>query len=271
MNRRHCLSRGLLLGLAWLGGPSAWGAGEKPIRVLAASDLKFVLTKIASRFQQETGQLVDLNFGSSGNYTRQLQQGLKADLFLSADEALVGQLVVAGLSRRVAGPSGEQADHGALYGRGRLVLLVPGSSDLALDPGLQGLMARWGQIHKFAIANPEHAPYGRAAREALEQLGLWQRMQSKLVLGENIAQATQYVISGAAQAGITALSLVSAPELARAGRYLVLPESLHQPLFQRMVLLKNASRPAVLFYDYLQSAVAREIFRGYGFVTSALP
>lgn len=260
-----------MLGWAGLSGTSAWSSGKTQVRVLAASDLKFVLTKLAVQFQKETGHRVDLNFGSSGNFTRQLQQGLSADLFMSADEALVWQLVAAGLSRRVIGLNGEQSDHGVLYGRGRLVLLVPGSSALTLDPGLQGVVARWGQIHKFAIANPEHAPYGRAAREALEQLGLWPRMQSKLVLGENLAQATQYVISGAAQAGITGLSLVSAPELAGAGRYLVLPESLHQPLLQRMVLLKKASRPAVLFYDYLQSAAAREIFRSYGFVTSALP
>jgi molybdate transport system substrate-binding protein len=130
---------------------------------------------------------------------------------------------------------------------------------------LEGLRAAGAGIRHFAIANPEHAPYGRAAREALERLGLWQWARPKLVLGENIAQATQFVTSGAAQAGITALSLALAPEVAQLARHVVLPDRLHAPLRQRMVLLKSASAQASEFYAFLQTQAARAILRRYGF------
>jgi molybdate transport system substrate-binding protein len=120
-------------------------------------------------------------------------------------------------------------------------------------------------VKHFAIANPQHAPYGRAARQALERLALWEMARPKLVLGENIAQATQFVTSGAAQAGITALSLALAPEVARLSRHLVLPAHLHEPLRQRMVLLKGARPGARDFYDFLQGPAARRVFERYGF------
>jgi molybdate transport system substrate-binding protein len=144
-------------------------------------------------------------------------------------------------------------------------LYLPRSSPIALDSGLKGLQAQWHQVRKFAIANPEHAPYGRAAREALQHLGLRELVLPKLVLGENISQATQFVATGAAQAGITALSLALAPEVAQSGQHIALPASLHAPLRQRMVLLKSATTAAVALYACLQSETAREIFRRYGF------
>ena len=126
-------------------------------------------------------------------------------------------------------------------------------------------MEQWAGVTKFAIANPEHAPYGRAAKQALQQLGLWDRVSPKLVMGENISQATQFVATGAAQAGITALSLAVAPEIASLGKHVVLPERLHAPLRQRMVLLKNASPGAWAFYDFLQSSAAKAVLARYGF------
>lgn len=250
----------------WLAGlpahaPAA-GPDAAPIRVAAASDLKFVLAQLLEAFQRETGLQVQASFGSSGNFTRQIRQGLPVHLFMSADEAWVLQLVQAGLTRTLPGGG---RDRGVVYGQGRLALLVPQGSRLALDPELQGVRAGWASIHKFAIANPEHAPYGRAAQQALEKLGLWEMARPKLVLGENIAQTTQFVTTGAAQAGITALALALAPEVARHARHQLLPEQLHTPMRQRMVLLQDAPAGAQRLYEYLQSPAARALFQRYGF------
>ncbi|MGH8847757.1 MAG: molybdate ABC transporter substrate-binding protein, partial [Polaromonas sp.] len=153
-----------------------------------------------------------------------------------------------------------------VYATGRIVLLVPASSPLQLDPQLQGLKAGLPQVEKFAIANPELAPYGKAAVQALQKLELWPALQPRIVLGENIAQTTQYVSTGAAQAGITALSLALAPELAARVRYVLIPDELHAPLRQRMVLLKSAGPAARAFYDFLQSPAAKAVLVRYGYV-----
>lgn len=253
VRRRHLL-------LTALAGPDAWGAAllNRPsasVHVAAASDLKFALGELARQYESRTQRGIQLSLGSSGQFAQQIRQGLPVDIYLSADEAFVFQLADAGLTR----------DRGVLYALGRIAAVVAASSPLTLDPALRGLHASEAAIRHFAIASPEHAPYGRAARQALERLGLWQWVQPKLVLGENIAQATQFVTSGAAQAGITALSLALAPEVARLVRHVVLPHELHSPLRQRMVLLKSATAPAREFYDFLQSPEAREVLRRYGF------
>lgn len=225
------------------------------IRVAAASDLKFALGELAQQYEAKGQQRVQLSLGSSGQFAQQIRQGLPVDLYMAADEAFVFGLADAGLTR----------DRGVLYALGRIAAVVGSASSLALDPALRALQAAGSAIRHFAIASPEHAPYGRAAREALEGLGLWQWAQPRLVLGENIAQATQFVTSGAAQAGITALSLALAPEVSRLARHLVLPQHLHSPLRQRMVLLKSAGAPAADFYQFLQSPDARVVLRRYGF------
>lgn len=232
------------------------GLAAAEVRVAAASDLKFALAELAAQYERESGQRVRLNLGSSGNFAQQIRQGLPVDLFMSADEAFVFQLADAGLTQ----------DRGVLYALGRIAAVVPAASPIALDPQLRGLRTGWGAVKSFALANPEHAPYGRAAQQALERLGLWDLVKTKLVLGENIAQATQFVTSGAAQAGITALSLAVAPELARSVRHVVLPATLHDPLRQRMVLLKGASPQAAGFYSYLQGPDAKAVLSRHGFV-----
>jgi molybdate transport system substrate-binding protein len=224
-------------------------------RIAAASDLQFALPEIATRFHAATPHRVEFSFGSSGNFARQIQQSAPLDLFFSADESFVLQLADAGFTR----------DRGLLYAIGRIALIVPTTSTIALDERLDGLRRDWVQVRRFSIANPEHAPYGRAAREALQKLGLWQQAQDRLVLGENISQATQYVSTGAAQAGITALSLALAPPVAALTRQLMLPDALHQPLRQRMVLLKNARPAATAFYEFLATPAARSILSRYGF------
>lgn len=255
--RRHFLAMGVVLGL----GQTAWAGAAvpaAPIRVLAASDLKFALTRIAAQYQKDTGQAVELTFGSSGNMARQIQQGLPADLFMSADEDFVLQLARANLT--------QGGESGVLYAQGRIALYLAPGSPITPDARLQGVREQWAQVQKFSLANPEHAPYGRAGREALQSLKLWDMVQPRLVLGENIAQATQYVSTGAAQAGITALSLVMAPELQGHGQFVALPAELHAPLRQRMVLLAKASAAASAFYQHLQQGPVRAQMAQYGFV-----
>jgi molybdate transport system substrate-binding protein len=226
--------------------------------VAAASDLQFALTEIANQFQRDTGKSVRLTFGSSGNFVRQIEQGAPFELYFSADEEYVEHLHAKQLT----------LDAGALYAIGRIVLFAPKGSALQLDEKLDGVRALIDskQAYKFSIANPEHAPYGRAAQQALEKLDLWQPLQSNLVLGENVSQAAQFVTSGNAAVGIVAYSLVLAPAMMERGTFVLLPDELHLPLRQRMVLLKNASPVAQEFYRYVQAPPARAVLTKYGFV-----
>lgn len=233
-------------------------ASTTPPLVAAASDLQFALDEIVANFQRDTGISPRVTYGSSGNFTRQIEQGAPFELFLSADEAYVDRLAARGLTR----------GDGALYAIGRIVLFAPHGSPLEPDPGLENLAARLksGESGRLAIANPEHAPYGRAAEQAMRSLGVWDAVQPKLLLGENVAQAAQFASSGNADGGIIAYSLALAPALRGRGRFALLPETLHAPLRQRMVLLERASPAAARFYDYLRSPASRAILSQYGFV-----
>nr|WP_298146795.1 molybdate ABC transporter substrate-binding protein [uncultured Pseudomonas sp.] len=225
--------------------------------VAAAANMQFALEEIAARFHADSGDSVKLVFGSSGNLYRQISEGAPFQLFLSADEDYVQQLVAAG----------KTVDEGALYALGRIVLMVPKGSPVAVDGQLQSLKAALaaGQVEKFAIANPQHAPYGRLAEQALRHAGLWDALQDKLVLGENIAQAAQFATSGNAQGGIIAYSLALAPGVAKRGEFALIAQNWHQPLRQRMVLLKHADATAEAFYHYLQQPTAQAIMSKYGF------
>jgi molybdate transport system substrate-binding protein len=232
-------------------------AHAAPPNVAAAADLKFALGEIAANYEKETGKTVKLSFGSSGNFARQIPQGAPFELFLSADEDYILQLAGQGWLR----------DAGRLYAIGRIALLVPHGSPLLADGELKDLRAALadGRVQRFAIANPEHAPYGRAARAALQHAGLWEMLQGKLVLGENVAQAAQFATSGSAQGGIVAWSLARSPEVAKLGTAALLPESWHPPLRQRMALTRQAGAEASRFYDYLQQPAARAVFERHGF------
>ena len=236
---------------------SARGQSASP-SVAAASDLNAALPEIAALFQKATGRSVRLAFGSSGAFAQQIQNGAPFEVFLSADEGYVQRLAVAG---RTDGD-------GALYAIGRIGLFVSRSSRLRADPQLRDLQAaiRDGRLQKFAIANPEHAPYGRAAREALKRAGVWEAIASRLVLGENVSQATQFAASGNAQGGIIPLSLALTPPVKAAGTFVLIEPSWHQPLRQRAVLMKGAGETARSFYAFLQGPPARGVFRRYGFV-----
>lgn len=231
-------------------------AGASPV-IAAAANVQFALEDAAAAFTAETGETLKLSFGASGNLYRQIVQGAPFEMFLSADEAYVRRLVEAGLTR----------DTGTLYALGRLALIAPPASDLRLDPALEGLAqaleAR--RVSRFAIANPEHAPYGQAARQTLQAAGLWQRLKPHLVLGENVSQAAQFALSGNAEGGIVAYSLALKLGGRASGRYVLLPTRWHVPLRQRMVLLKGAGATARAFYAFLQSPPAQATFRRHGF------
>ncbi|MCM2329113.1 MAG: molybdate ABC transporter substrate-binding protein [Lysobacter sp.] len=225
--------------------------------VAAASDLKFALDEIARAWSAETGKAVRLTYGSSGNFRRQIAEGAPFEVFLSADESYVLALA----------KDGRLVDEGALYAIGRLALFAPAGSPVDPAEGLAGVaaLARAGRIGKFAIANPAHAPYGRAAREALESAGAWKLLEARLVLGENVSQAAQFATSGNAAAGLVAYSLMFTPAVSGRGRFALVPGSAHAPLRQRMALVKGAGEDARAFYRYLQGPAARGIFTRYGF------
>jgi molybdate transport system substrate-binding protein len=232
-------------------------ARDVPI-IAAASDLRFALEEAAMAFTAETKREVKLAFGSSGNFARQIEQGAPIQAFLSADEDFALKLAKKGLA----------IDAGALYAVGRLAIIAPHGSPLKIDNALAGLkqaLAR-DEIRKFAIADPEHAPYGARAEEALRHAGLWEAIKDKLVFGENVSQAAQFATTGGAHGGIVAYSLVRAPEVEKHAAYALIPADWHRPLKQRMVLLKGAGETARPFYAFMQGPRARAIMRRWGFL-----
>lgn len=248
------LARALLV-LAWVlaaCGDRTADAEKSAVLVLAAADLQGALGEIAAQFEEETGQTVRLVFGSTGNLTTQIENGAPADLFFAANESFMDRLAAAGLvedgTRRI-------------YALGRLALVA--RSGTVPPPDLGSLASpRFGTI---AIANPEHAPYGTAAREALRRAGVWSRVQPRLVLGENVAQTYQFVRTGNADAGIVALALV---EGSADAEHVLIPDSLHAPLRQAAGAIRGSPRaPAARrFLDFVTGSEGQAILRRYGFV-----
>ncbi len=253
-DRRQVLAALAALGISTL---PARGQAGAPV-VAAASDLQFAIEEIAAAFAAETGMRVRLSMGSTGNFVRQIRAGAPFEIFMAADEQFIADLHRDGFTRGA----------GDLYAIGRIVIMAPNGSTLVPDPELDNLaeMLAAGQITRFAIANPEHAPYGMRAREALITRGLWDGLQPLIVLGENVSQAARFALSGNAQGGIIAYSLALAPQVAPQGTYALIPEDWHKPLRQRMALLNNAGPVAEAFYAYMMQPPAREIMERYGFV-----
>lgn len=239
-----------------------WNAAAQPaparVRVAAAADLKFALDELVAKFSARHPQIrVEPTYGSSGNMHAQLQQRAPYDLFLSADIAYPRDLVARGI--------GTPQDVFA-YARGRLVVWVPRRSPLQVErDGLRALTA----ARRIAIANPRHAPYGRAAEAALRGAGIWPAVSNRMILGENVAQAAQFVESGSADAAIIAKSLAVAPPMRAAGRAWDVPASMHAPIDQGGLILPWASsRPAAMrFQQYLASEEGRSILAAFGFET----
>lgn len=246
-------SIGALLSLLFCAVPS-W-AGE--ITIAAASDLNFAFKEIIPLFEEKSGETVRLSVGSSGNFYAQIENGAPFDLFFSADILYPKKLEEAG-----------RVEPGTLYryAIGRIVIWTPRGS--AADPerlGMKALLAP--SVKKVSIANPKHAPYGKAAVEAMRHFEIYDSARDKLVFGENVSQAAQFVMSGAADAGIIALSLALAPAMKERGRYWAVPQEAHQPLEQGAAIIKQGKNPkgAAAFLSFLQGVEGRAVMEKYGF------
>jgi molybdate transport system substrate-binding protein len=236
-------------------------AQGKEIRIAAAADLKFAMGELSGKFEKQSGTKVNVTYGSSGNFFSQLQNGAPFDLFFSADIEYPKKLAAAGL-----------AEPGTLYeyALGRIVIWTPADSKVDVtEEGWKALLD--ASVEKIAIANPEHAPYGRAAVAALQKAGIYESVKAKLVYGENISQAAQFVQSGNVQAGILAMSLAVSPAM-RDGKRWVIPAEMHAPLEQAAIVLKDAKNKdaARAFLEFVKSAAGRPILEKYGFTVPAV-
>jgi molybdate transport system substrate-binding protein len=236
---------------------SGWVAAQKQeMSVAAASDLSFVLHDLAEEFEKQTGKQVKLSFGSSGNFFAQIQNGAPYDVFFSADIQYPQKLEQAGL-----------AEPGTLfrYATGKLVLWVPNESPINVERGLSALVD--ASVKKIAIANPAHAPYGRAAVAALRKENIYDKLATKLVLGENISQTAQFVLTGNADAGIIALSLALSPPMQSEGKYFLIPQQGYPTIEQAAVILRSAKNKGAAreFLEFVKTPESVALFKRYGF------
>ena len=232
-------------------------ASAQEITVAAAADMSAALPELVAAYTKKTGQAVKLSFGASGNLTNQIRNGAPFDLFFSADEQYPQQLIAEGLASR---------DTLYRYAIGRLVLWVPNDSPLDLSKlGMQALLDP--SVKKISIANPATAPYGRAAEATLRHFGIYDRVSGRLVVGENISQAAQFVESGNAQAGLIALSHALAPAMKNKGRYWTVPLDAYPTLNQAAVVLSRSKQQdaARRFLEFLRSPEATSLLTSYGF------
>lgn len=231
-------------------------ARAQAVKVAAAADLKFAMAELAGQFEKQSGAKLDVTYGSSGNFLTQIQNGAPFDLFFSADSEYPKKLEAAGL-----------AEPGTLreYAVGHIVIWTPSDSGVnAAKDGWKCLLDQ--RVKKIAMANPEHAPYGRAALAAMKNAGIYEQMKDKLVYGENISQAAEFVQSGSAQVGIVALSLAVSPAMKNGNRWEILPDS-YPAIKQAVVLLKSSKNKdaARRFLGFVSGSQGREILQRFGF------
>jgi len=243
--------------VAWCAGWAQEKGGTRELVVAAAADLSSALQEIADGYEHKTGIKVKLSFGASGALTQQIQNGAPFDLFFSADMDYPRQLVAAG-----------DADAATLYqyAVGKLVLWVPADSPLDVEhKGMNVLLDP--AVKKIAIANPQHAPYGRAAVAALRHFGLYDRISDRMVLGENVSQAAQFVESGNAQAGFVALAHAVAPAMKGKGKHWEVPMESYPSLAQGVVVLSRSQhkKEAAEFVEYIKTKEVADVLRKYGF------
>ncbi len=250
----------LALAVPFLGAPPAGsGAAQNScvVTVAAASDLTYAMKEIAADFEKSAACSVRVSYGSSGNFETQIENGAPFDVFFSADIEYPKKLEAQGL----ATPGSTY-----LYGIGKVILWVRNDSKLDVSKGLDVL--RDPSVKKIAIANPLHAPYGRAAEEALRKAGVYDAIKDRLVLGENISQTAEFAESGNADAGIVALSLALSPALKDQGRYFQIPENLYTPIQQGVVVVRASKNQqgAQAFLDYIKTPAMTAVLERYGFV-----
>lgn len=256
--KRRITILALLLFVCGVAAPSRAQQGR--LRVAAAADLQTAMPEIASAFQRQTGTAVDVVYGSSGNFFAQIGNGAPFDVFFSADSGYPEKLEAAGYA---------EPGTSAVYGVGKIVLWTPAGS--RLDPVRDGWQALLDpQAKRVAIANPDHAPYGRAAVAALRRAGIYDRIKDKLVLGENISQAAQFVQLGNAQAGIIAYSLAVSPAM-RDGKRWQVPAELYPPIEQRAIILKTSRnlQAARELLKFVIHGPGRAVLAKYGFAPPA--
>ena len=261
-NRFVIISTSLSFAGVILAGFGAFAAGEDAtppaaLTIAAAADLRFALDDLVKDFEElYPAAKINVTYGSSGNFFAQFQNGAPFDLFFSADIEYPRKLAESGLG----------ADNVFLYAIGCIVVWVPKDSPVAVDKlRIKALLEP--SIHKIAVANPEHAPYGRAAVAALKALNIYDQVASRLVYGENIAQTAQFVQSGAADAGILALSLAVAPQMRDAGRFWQVPLDAYPRMEQGGIILKSSKNleTARAFRDFVLGDHGREVLKNYGF------
>ncbi len=232
-------------------------AAAEEITIAAASDLNFAFKELVAEYEKASGNRVKLTLGSSGNFFAQIQNGAPFDLYFSADISYPLKLEEAGLTVP-----------GSLYryAIGRIVMWARHDSHVDVTQGFNALRAP--TIKKIAIANPKHAPYGRAAVAAMEHFKVYDQVKDRLVLGENISQAAQFIESGACDIGIIALSLALAPAMKAKGTYWEVPAEAHPPLEQGAVILKSSKQLASTkeFLAFVKSALGQEVMKRFGFV-----
>jgi molybdate transport system substrate-binding protein len=235
-------------------------AHAQQLRVAAAADLQFAMKDLSAQYQKQSGAQLSISYGSSGNFRSQIENGAPFDVFFSADESYPEQLVKTGAA---------DADSLFIYAQGHLVLWAPAGENLQVaQKGFDAL--KDPRVVKIAIANPEHAPYGKAAVAALQKAGLYDQLKSKLVLGENISQAAQFAQSGSAQMGIIALSLTFAESMKGGDRWDV-PTDLYPPIRQAAVIVHSSTNKdaARAFLNYVKSEEGRKILSQYGLTPPA--
>jgi molybdate transport system substrate-binding protein len=247
--RELCL---LLVPLSLLGGGVAAQPASPALTVYAAADLAFAFKEIVPLFEKANGSRVTVVLGSTGNLAKQIEHGAPADVFFAADMSFVEDL----RSKGIIIPESR-----ALYAQGRLVLATSKKAGLKLGD-LKELLRP--EVRRIAIANPDHAPYGRAAKEALESLSLWGRLRPKLVYGENIRHTLQFVETGAVEAGIVALAVANVPDVT----YVLIDPGLHRPLDQMAAVVKRSLRPeaGLAFLHFVNGPEGRLIMKRYGFL-----
>jgi molybdate transport system substrate-binding protein len=254
---RFCLVVGVCLAFISTDSRAQEKKSDNELLVAAAADLNPALNEIAQQFQKNTGVHVKTSFGASGALMQQIQNGAPFDVFCSADMEYPRQLIAQG-----------NADAASLYqySLGKLVLWVPSSSPLDVEhKGMEVLLDP--SVKKIAIANPQHAPYGRAAVAALKHAGLYDRLTDRLVMGENVSQAAQFAESGNAQAGFVAMAHAVSPAVKNTGKLWVVPADYYPPLEQGVVIVARSQHKmeATEFLDYLRTKDASDVLRKFGF------
>ena len=250
MNVRRLALVALLIGLI-----SPLGLAQE-ITVAAAADLQFAMQDVTARFHKETGKTVKLIYGSSGNFFQQIQNGAPFDMFFSANLDFPKKLEAAG--------STEPGTY-YQYARGKIVLWVPKESKIDLTSGMKALLDP--SVKKIAIANPQHAPYGQAAVAAMQTENIYERLKEHFVLGENISQTASFVVSGAADVGIVALSLALSPTMKEKGRYADIPAGEYPPIEQACVILGSSKEKGTArqFLSFMKTPAVAKVLRSYGF------